>query len=167
MRPAARALAVVPSPALATEPNNESATYEFHLEGPNTAMASNGETITLTGSGRFGVHPKRLFAGGGTFTHVVPGGGTFTGSWTGTEIKSFVPFGCGFMGFPNLCGGQLVLAVVFTPTGTSLSIPGMVWITCLIGDTPGNGAQEGIRVSVPGIVNTNKEAGGENVFIKE
>src|SRR6266516_1555205 len=34
-----------------TAPNNESATYEWHLEVPNVAMAPNGDTVAVTGTG--------------------------------------------------------------------------------------------------------------------
>ena len=34
-----------------TAPNNESATYEWHLEVPNVAMAPNGDTVAVTGNG--------------------------------------------------------------------------------------------------------------------
>lgn len=140
--------------------------WEYHLEGPNTAGASNGETITLTGSGHFSVHRNESGTGGGTFSHATPGEPTIDGTWTQTGFVMFVLYGCGFLGDPDLCGGRAILNVEFTPTGTTLKIPGKLTVTCLIGDPPA-GADEGIRVVVPSIANFNKEVSGENVFIRD
>jgi hypothetical protein len=163
-------LALAPGSALATAPNNESASYEWHLEVPNVAMAPNGDTVAITGTGTFSVHPKSA-AGGGSFTHTLAGGGTFTGSYTVTGLVDFQPYGCGvFFGTPipgNLCGGRLVLAVSLVPDANrSLSLSGMLTIYCLIGEPP-TSAEEGIRLVVPGVLNFNKVVSGENVYIKQ
>ena len=47
---AAGLLALMPASA-AADPNNESATFELHVDVPNVAMASNGDTIGITGTG--------------------------------------------------------------------------------------------------------------------
>ena len=164
------AVAVVvawPAVAPATAPNNESATYEWHLELPNTAMASNGDTITLQdASGTFSTHPKSA-DGGGSFTHTRAGGGSASGTWTVDGLVDFQPYGCGVVFGnplpPNFCGGRLSLDVTFhSPTGLH---PGRVTIYCLIGDPPPS-AEEGVRVVIPGIANFNKIVSGMNVYIK-
>lgn len=163
------ALGIFVPAAAGTARNNESATYEFHLEVPNVAMAPNGDTVAVTGMGTFGVHPKSV-SGGGTFTHTLASGGTLTGTWTATKLRSFQPYGCGVVfGTPlpeNFCGGRVLMRVTLVPDAApSLSFQGRLWIYCLIGNPPAS-ASEGIRLSVPGLINFNKVVGGENVYIK-
>jgi hypothetical protein len=57
---AALALAVVallPGRALATEPNNASATYEFVIDVTHQIQSADGDLATLDGRGTFSVHP--------------------------------------------------------------------------------------------------------------
>jgi hypothetical protein len=174
---AAALLALVPGRATA-DPNNASGTWELHLEVPNVAMASNGDTLALTGMGVFSTHPKTVTASG-TFTHNVAGGGTFTGTWTATDLLSFEFYGCGVIPStgatlpPNFCGGALKMRVVFTPAGTSLTIPGIITVFCVIGpqappphDNPTEPGEEGATAVVPGIANFNKIVSGMNVYIQ-
>ena len=163
-------LALAPGSALATAPNNESASYEWHLEVPNVAMAPNGDTVAITGTGTFSVHPKSA-AGGGSFTHTLAGGGTFTGSYTVTGLVDFQPYGCGVVFGdplpPDLCGGRLVFRVALVPDAhPTLSRGGLLTIYCLIGAPPPS-AEEGIRLVVPGVLNFNDVVTGENVYIKQ
>jgi hypothetical protein len=156
--------------ALATAPNNESATYEWHLEVPNVAMAPNGDTIAVTGTGTFGVHPKSA-SGGGSFTHTLAGGRTLTGTYTVTGLVDFQPYGCGvFFGTPippDLCGGRVVFRVALVPDANpSLSLDGLLTIYCVIGAPPPS-AEEGIRLVVSGVLNFNDVVTGENVYIKQ
>lgn len=166
--PIAAVLALVgAAPSIATAPNNESATYELHLEAPNSAKAPSGDTLTVTGEGRFGVHPKFARAEG-EFNHTIPGVGSFSGTWHTTGLVAFQPYGCGsFFGEPipaDLCGGRLMMSVVFVgPAGPHA---GTLEVFCLIGKAPPSAA-EGIRANVPGVANFNKIAGGENVYVKE
>jgi hypothetical protein len=174
---AAALLALVPGRATA-DPNNASGTWELHLEVPNVAMASNGDTLALTGMGVFSTHPKTVTASG-AFTHNAAGGGTLTGTWTATDLLSFEFYGCGVVPSigatlpPNFCGGALRMRVVFTPAGTSLTIPGIVTVFCVIGpqappphDNPTEPGEEGATAVVPGIANFNKIVSGMNVYIQ-
>ena len=68
---AAVLVALMPGHATA-DPNNASGTWELHIEVPNVAMASNGDTLAITGMGVFSTHPKTVTASG-TFTHNVAG----------------------------------------------------------------------------------------------
>ena len=156
-----------PAGSTATAPNNQAAAYEFFLEVPNVATASNGDTISLIGEGEFAVHPKSA-NGGGEFTHSFAGGGSASGTWTVNRLVDFQPYGCGVIfGDPIpdfLCGGRVSLDVTFHgPAGPHA---GRVTIYCLIGAPPPS-AEEGIRVVVPGIANFNKQVSGENVYIAE
>ena len=174
---AAALLALVPGRATA-DPNNASGTWELHLEIPNVAMASNGDTLALTGMGVFSTHPKTVTASG-AFTHNVAGGGTVTGTWTATDLLSFEFYGCGVVPSigatlpPNACGGAVKMRVVFTPAGTSLTIPGIITVFCVIGpqappphDNPTEPGEEGATAVVPGIANFNQIVSGMNVYIQ-
>ena len=167
---AAALLAFAPGSALATAPNNESATYEWHLEVPNVAMAPNGDTVAVTGTGTFSTHPKAA-TGGGSFTHTFAGGGTLTGTYTVTGLVDFQPYGCGVLFGdpipPDLCGGRLVFDVTLVSDASpSLSLAGQLTIYCVIGAPPPS-AEEGIRLVVPGVLNFNDVVSGENVYIKQ
>src|SRR5918912_3493160 len=148
------------------------------MELPNVARAPNGDTLALTGTGVFSVHPKTVTASG-TFTHDVVGGGTFTGTWTATDLLSFEFYGCGgvpSIGLtlpPNFCGGALKMDVVFMPAGTTLSIRGIITIFCVIGpqappphDNPTEPGEEGVTVVVPGVANFNKIVSGMNRYTR-
>lgn len=171
---AAALLAIGPAPAGA-DPNNESGTWELHLEVPNVAQAPNGETLSITGMGVFSIHPKSVTATG-AFTHTVPGVGSFSGTWTATDLLSFEFYGCGVVESlgvtlpPDFCGGALKLRAVFAPTGTSLLIPGAITIFCIVGpqapsshDDP---SEEGMTAVVPGIANFNTIVSGMNIYIQ-
>src|ERR671930_666235 len=99
---------------------NAKGTWELHIEVPNVAMASNGDTLAITGMGVFSTHPKSVTASG-MFTHHVAGGATLTGTWTATDLLSFEFYGCGVVPSigatlpPNFCGGALKMRVVFAP----------------------------------------------------
>jgi hypothetical protein len=174
---AATLIGLLPGPA-AADPNNASGTWELHLEVPNVAQASNGDTLALMGMGVFSIHPKTVTASG-TFTHNVAGGGTFTGTWTATDLLSFEFYGCGSVPSigvtlpPNLCGGALKMRVEFMPAGSSLALPGIITVFCVIGpqappthDNPTEPGEEGAIAVVPGIANFNKIVSGMNVYIQ-
>jgi hypothetical protein len=170
-------LAVAPGRATA-DPNNASGTWELHVEVPNVAMASNGDTLAITGMGVFSTHPKTVTASG-EFTHDVAGGGMATGAWTATDLLSFQFYGCGVVPSigvttpPDSCGGALKMRVVLTPAGTSLTIPGIITVFCVIGpqappphDNPTQPGEEGMTAVVPGIANFNKIVSGMNVYVQ-
>src|SRR5919198_5440631 len=155
-------LLTVGSGSAIADPNNASGTWVLHVDVPNVAMAPNGDTIAITGTGTFSVHPKSVTVSG-TFTHTVAGDGTLTGTWTATDLLSFEFYGCGVVESigltlpPNFCGGALKLAVVFMPAGTSLTLPGMITVFCVIGpqapppdDNPTKAGEEGMTAVVPG-----------------
>src|ERR671936_454180 len=82
------------APALA-DPNNESATFQLHIEVPNVSQASNGDRVAITGGGVFSVHPKSVTASG-NFTHTNSRGTVIgSGAWTATQLLSFEFYGCG------------------------------------------------------------------------
>jgi hypothetical protein len=163
----------VPGTAAATENNNESARYQLHIEVPNVARSADGDTVSVTGEGEFSVHPK-AFTAEGTFT-LTNDGTTLSGTWTGVELLSFQPYGCGVLFGtmtlpPNFCGGFILGRVVLTPS-TGPTMTGILRVVCIIGDVPGQyfvskNATEGINLAIPGVENYNHQAGGMNVFIR-
>jgi hypothetical protein len=166
-----------PAGSSATAPNNQAASYEFFMEEPNVAMASNGDTIAITGEGEFAVHPKSA-SGGGEFMAMSAGGETIAGTWTVNGLVDFQPYGCGVIPSigatlpPNLCGGRVSLDVTFTALGGS--VPGRITVFCVIGaqappthDNPTEAGEEGVTVVVPGIDNFNKQVSGMNVYVQQ
>jgi hypothetical protein len=174
---AAALLALAPVSASA-DPNNAAGTWELHLEVPNVAMASNGDTLSITGMGVFSTHPKTVTASG-TFTHAVAGDGTFTGMWAAIDLLSFEFYGCGVVPSigatlpPNFCGGALKMRVVFIPAGSTVQRPGIITVFCVIGpqappphDNPTEPGEEGMTAVVPGVANFNKIVSGMNLYIQ-
>jgi hypothetical protein len=164
--------AFVPAQAPATDNNNESARYQLHIEIPNVAKSADGDTVSVTGEGEFGVHPK-MFTAEGAFT-LTNDGTTVAGTWTGVDLLAFQPYGCGVViGDPipaNLCGGLILARVLLTPS-TGPVMTGIMRVVCIIGDVPGEyfvskNATEGINLDIPGVENYNHQAGGMNVFIR-
>jgi len=69
---------------------------------------------------------------------------------------------------PNFCGGKVKMSVMLaTPLG---ELPGTLTIFCVIGPNPPNSINgplgEGATLSVPGIINFNHSAGGDNFIIQ-
>jgi hypothetical protein len=167
----AAALVLVPSAAIADSATH---TYMLEMEGPNFGSAPNGDMVTITGHADFSVNPKSA-EGSGTFTHTasngtVEGGGT----WMATGLLDYQSYGCGIvLGDPslpdNFCGGKVKLRVTLTtPAGT---LPATMTVICIIGPNPPNSAfgdkrSEGAMLDVPGVINFNHTAGGDNVIIQ-
>lgn len=170
------ALSAIGSSAEAT---TEKATFAFHVgdgflgvlnNTGNTAVAENGDTVNVRGSGRFDVVGKTA-TGSGTFTHRSADGTTIaTGTWTATGLLAFQSYGDATpQGLPStFFGGRAALTIVGTPAGTTLMLPGILEIECALGTPPG-GAEEGVRLLVKGIINFNKSVhgSGENIFVKQ
>src|SRR5216683_1339447 len=161
-------LALLPWPALATDSNGNHDAYQFLLGmapavGPDIAMAPNGSTVTMTGSGRFNAGPDKTASGGGTYT-IKNAAGTpvVSGAFTVTGILEFVDYGDGTpQGLPAFThGGQAKLGVILAGAGD-----GVLTVFCLLGSPPA-GKEEGIALILGNGMNFTKPAGGETVFIK-
>jgi hypothetical protein len=166
----AAALVLVPSAAVADSATH---TYTLEMEGPNFGTAAHGDMITITGHADFSVNPKSA-EGSGTFTHTA-GNGTVRGSgtWTATELLDYQSYGCGVvLGTPlppDFCGGKVKLHVMLTTAAGQL--PATMTVICIIGPNPPNSAfgdkrSEGAMLDVPGVINFNHTAGGDNVIIQ-
>lgn len=169
--------ALMPTAAVA-DPNDESATFQLHIEVPNVAEAPSGDRVAITGGGVFSVHPKSVTASG-TFTHTDSTGRVVaTGMWTATQLLSFEFYGCGVLTFtdpdttlpPNFCGGALKLDVTLMPAGTRVMLDGNLTIFCIIGpQTPATHEDptgEGVRLVVAGVLNFNKIVSGMNLYVR-
>jgi len=167
----AAALVLVPGVAVA-----DSATHHYTLvmEEANFGVAPNGDTIAIEGEADFSVNPKGV-EGSGTFTHRNAAGTVLgTGSWRATGLLAYQSYGCGVVFGneipPNFCGGRVEMRVMLhTPHG---ELPGILTVICVIGPNPPNSIisngdrSEGATLSVPGVINFNHTAGGDNVIIQ-
>jgi hypothetical protein len=167
----ASALVFIPTTAVA-----DSATHSYVLVmgEPNFGFASNGDTVAITGQAEFSVNPNAV-SGGGSFTHMNAAGTVLaTGTWEATGLLDYQSYGCGVVFGnpipPNLCGGRVAMKVMLTtPLG---QLPGILTVICVIGPNPPNSIissgdrSEGATLSVPGIVNFNHTAGGDNVIVQ-
>ena len=165
------AAVLVPTVAVA-----DSATHTYVLEmgEPNLGVAANGDQIAITGGGESSVNPNAVDAAGG-FTHTDSSGNVLaTGTWTATGLINYQSYGCGeVFGStipPNLCGGAVKMNVTLTPTGTSLRLPGILTVFCVIGTHAPRSVlgplTEGVTLNVPGIQNFNHSTGGDNDYMQ-
>jgi hypothetical protein len=152
-----------PAASSATERNNESNSYMFLMEEPNSAQDSAGDTLSVTGDGMFSVHPKSA-SGSGAYTFTAADGTTFMDTWTVTGLVDFQPYGCFAAPLPtNLCGGRLTLDVTATtPFGLQSA---KLTIYCEIGNPPPS-TEEGITAVIPSVGSFTRQTGGMNVYIK-
>src|SRR5438105_4884875 len=79
-----------------------SQSYQLVMELPNVSQASNGDQVSVTGTGTFSIHPKSATATG-HFVHTDSSGTVLaTGTWTATDLIEFQPYGCGVVhNFPT------------------------------------------------------------------
>ncbi len=167
----AAAVLLVPTVAVADSATH---TYLLVMEEPNFGVAANGDQIAVTGEGEFSVNPNSIDAAG-EFTHTDSTGNVLaSGTWTATGLLNYQPYGCGEVFGdpipPDLCGGAVKMSVTLTPTGTSLQLPGTMTVFCVIGPHAPQSVlgplTEGVTLNVPGIINFNHSAGGDNVYIQ-
>jgi hypothetical protein len=165
------AVVLVPTVAVADSATH---TYLLVMEEPNFGVAANGDEIAITGEGEFSVNPNAVDAAG-EFTHTDSSGNVLaTGTWTATGLINYQSYGCGeVFGTPippDLCGGAVKMSVTLTPNGTSLQLPGLMTVFCVIGPHAPQSVlgplTEGVTLDVPGIQNFNHSNGGDNFYIQ-
>jgi hypothetical protein len=172
---------VMPAAAVA---HTSRAAYDFHVGDAligsigfptqSQAMASNGDVVTVIGTGSFSADGKWA-TGGGTFSHhMLAGDVTITGTWTADRVISFQFYGCGELEGspvpPNFCGGLLKLAITATPDANpALHLSAALTISCVVGANVPPSAIEGIRVNVYDVINFNKTVpeSGANIYIQQ
>ena len=132
---------------------------------PDTAMAPNGDTVAITGTGTLGIHPKAV-TGNGTFTHKNANGDVLaTGTWTATKLIEFNSYGDATpQGLPaTFFGGFTQIQVHLSPEAGGSGFDGILQINCTLGNPPA-GVAEGVRLDVPGVIHFNKQVSGDTLF---
>jgi hypothetical protein len=170
----ASTLVLAPSAAVADSATH---TYVLEMEGPNFGSAPNGDMVTITGHVDYSVNPKSA-EGDGTFTHTSSSGTVLgSGTWTATELLDYQSYGCGIVHLPdgdvilppNACGGKVKVRVTLTtPAG---QLPATMTVICIIGPNPPDSAfhenrSEGAMLDIPGVINFNQTAGGDNIIFQ-
>jgi hypothetical protein len=134
---------------------------------PDVARASNGDTVTIAGSGTFNPNPSMKATGGGSFVHQDSTGKIKGfGTWTAEELVSWTPGGFSTAGgvLPSGSeGGVAVIRVHISPATGGPGFTGLLTIDCGLA-TPG--VDEGINLNVIGVINFGTIAGGNTLFIK-
>ena len=124
----------------------------------DTAMAPDGSTVTLMGSGMLQAGPGGSASGGGSYAMSSGGSGT----WTVNRVLDFVSYGSGAaQGLPaNLFGGQAKLSVHL-----SNGADGVLTIFCELGSPPA-GHMEGVTLILGQGGEFTMVDGGNTVFIQ-
>ena len=130
----------------------------FPAACPDIAMADNGDTIEIKGSGALSIHPNSV-TGGGTFKHKDATGTVMeSGTWTAQELISFVPYAI----LPGHEAGGEALIRVHLSSGPPDAI---LTITCAIGAPPGHG--EGVKLNIQDVIDFNRKVGGITLYIAQ
>ncbi len=133
---------------------------------PDVAMADNGDTIDISGSGTLSIHPKSV-TGGGTFVHHLAGG-SVSGTWTAEQLLSFDSYGSSPVLPPELTAGLALIRVHLVAAGGSPQADAILRVTCVLpGAKVPAGAEEGVRLNIQDLLNFNQEVSGFTVFIKQ
>jgi hypothetical protein len=165
------ALLLLPTTAVADSATH---TYRLEMDAPNFGVAANGDQIAITGEGEFSVNPNSVKAEG-EFIHTDGSGNVRgRGTWEATDLLDYQSYGCGVLFGdlidPNACGGVVKMRVTLMPMGTSLRLPGIMNVICVIGPNPPDSIlgprTEGVTLNLPGIINFNHSTGGENIYIQ-
>jgi hypothetical protein len=146
-------------PAAASNANGNHNSYIWVVGATtpaDTAIAPDGSTISMSGTGTLTAGPGKTASGGGTYSLSTGG----SGAWTVTGVQGFVSYGEAIpQGIPGAFGGQTKLKVSLS-NGDS----GVLTITCLLGVPPA-GKMEGITVILGKGGQFTKPDGGNNIFI--
>lgn len=117
--------------------------FSFNLIGPNITRASDGATLTTTGSGSFDPGTATIVASG-SFTHVLANGSLFAkGTWKATDFVHFRSFGGPN---PGTQGGVLELVVTLLPDGGAAVTGVPMSVTCRVNAPAGFTEEEGITL---------------------
>jgi hypothetical protein len=133
---------------------------------PAIAMADNGDTIAIDGTGTFNP-ATRAADGGGSIVHRNAAGDILgEGTWTAMSVLGFHSYGTAELDGALLEGGEVRLRVRIVAGGGAVQLDAILQIDCLVGTKVPAGAIEGVRLVVPDAdLNFNKEVQGLTVFI--
>ena len=150
--------------ALAANADENHAAYvwvfgAFPAGSSDIAMAPDGSTVTLKGSGMLQAGPGGSASGSGTYSLSSGGSGT----WKVTGMLGFVSYGSGSaQGLPaNFFGGETRLHVLL-----SNGSDGVLTITCVLGSPPA-GHMEGVTLVLGQGGEFTMRDGGNTLFIQK
>lgn len=134
----------------------------------NKTVASNGDTIIVSGSGTLSIH-RKFVDGGGTYIQKNSSGATVSsGLWFANRLINFRSYGdldpTNPTGFE---GGRASMRVQLSPgldgsSGTDATLD----MECLVGQPPPS-AVEGIELRVPGGTSFTQIVNGSTLFIRQ
>ena len=128
---------------------------------PAIAMAPNGETIEITGSGTLSTHPKTV-SGSGSYVHRDGPYILATGSWTAVSLLNFRSFGCSWLGD---CAGRARIVIRLSPDSGGGGTDAILRVTALLeGISAPPGARRGVRLNIQDVVNFNQEVSGPTLL---
>ncbi|HYU64916.1 MAG TPA: hypothetical protein VEK36_01435 [Candidatus Paceibacterota bacterium] len=141
---------------------------EEPLEGPDKTVAPNGDTIIIAGSGTLSIHAKSA-TGNGWFQHVTSTGTLLaSGTWEALELISFKSFGTPGAPFPpEFEGGLALIRIHLSPDAGGAGFDAILKVYCVIAGVAPPGFDEGIRLVIQDVINFNKQAGGQTLFIRQ
>ena len=132
-------------------------TYSFNLIGPNTAEATSGDTIRVTGSGTFNTGGAGSVVASGSFTHFLANGSVFArGTWQATGFDDFTAFGGPN---PGTQGGVLEITITLFPKGGAAVTGVPMSVTCLVNKPASFTEDEGTTVA-----EFTEKTGGDTLF---
>ncbi len=136
---------------------------------PDVASASNGDTVTVSGSGTFVTNPSGQASGGGSFVHRNSTGSIKGfGTWTAEELVSWTPGTFSTAGglLPaGSEGGVAVIKVHISPATGGAGFTALLTVNCALGGPP-SPAEEGINLNVLGVINFDSSVSGNTLFIQ-
>ena len=134
---------------------------------PAIAKADNGDKVEITGDGDFRPAGKKL-DGAGTFVHKHGGRVLASGTWEAVRLISFVSYGSGSVQLlpPEFEGGLAVMSVHLTTTNGA-KLDGILAVECTLGDSIPVGAEEGVTLSIPGLIDFDEKVSGLTLFITQ
>lgn len=129
---------------------------------PPAAMASNGDTIEISGEGKLSIRQEngkpRSVTGGGSFLHKDATGDVLSvGTWTAKKLLSFDPFGPGVGTPPTWEAGRAQIRVRLVDDVGGTEADAVLEVGCHLPENPGPpGTIEGVRLNVRGGLDFNQ-----------
>lgn len=126
----------------------QAATYNFQLQGPNTAADADGNVIAMTGDGKFDTTRHTVRATGSFTMYDSSGAVVSKGTWAATDFVSFESYGGVNHGFQT---GLLDIDIALLPKGGAPVTGVPMTILCEQGEVPGPAeldSEDGITVGL-------------------
>jgi hypothetical protein len=129
------------------------------------AQASNGDTISIVGTGSF-TEKSVIATGAGTFVQRAKGSNAVRrGTWIATSLVQFRSFGPNEGGPAELQGGRAMIRIHMMPFGDTTGFDAVLVVTSRIGRESGVPAA-GVQVRVINGTRYNTPLRGTSAFVK-